>query len=172
MKPANVITRAGFRDPGAILVVVLALSLIGAAGWWLFARSNPEPASRLKRGFTHIHCPSCGDELAYDRSLVGEPCNSGEVYVATVGPSRDSIDEQSAGRWVLFSLVSALTIQGATFLVVWRLRSVRQALEAERARRIECLCPYCQRKVRYPASRGGTGFACAKCKTAFVLPAV
>jgi hypothetical protein len=125
--------------------------------------------------FTHVHCPECGLEMRYDASQEGASCPrcgpSGPKMIATVGPKR----EQRAGVGLLGKTLVAML--GASILTLgmlygWILYSgARHRAEEEASKRpMICHCPFCSRKIGYPARTIGSGAVCPRCKTAFVLP--
>lgn len=157
------ITLAGFA--AAMIISV-------AAGWMLFTKSDSEsPKSKI---FTHLHCPACEEEITYSQGLEGQLCETcgGEAYVPTVGPFRE---EKGSGRWgraLILLVIAAIAFQSAIFLAAARLKHLRRVADEALKERFVAACPYCNRKVKYPAFKAGSGFVCVKCKTAFVLPKI
>ena len=90
--------------------------------------------------------------------------------MATVGPFREAAGGSSWGRVLVVLVVAAIAMQGVAFLAAARLRRSCAAADADKNRRLVSECPFCRRGVKYPAFKGGTGFVCPKCRTAFVLP--
>jgi ribosomal protein L37AE/L43A len=161
------------KDPLFLAGLLLALAVSAGTGWAFFGRTDPESKLKKSAVLTHMHCPACQDEIPYSEALDGQSCeNCGEEkYVATHGPFKEGHGGGKFwGRFLVVFFVSLIALQGAFFYGVARLRALRKAAIAESQRRFVTACPYCQRKVKYPISIGGTGFTCVKCKTAFVLP--
>jgi len=165
--------RAVLQDNVFRTAAVLVLLGLAITAWVLFP-GDGFPSSKTAPRYTHMHCPECGDEVPYTPTLVKKQCVScGKgTYTPTVGPVTEGRGGGSQGaKLFTFLLLGAFLLQGLAFLAVWRLRALRQAAERTQNRMLICRCPFCKRKLGYPAAKVGTGIICTLCKTAFTLPA-
>jgi len=146
---------------------IIALALVGAT-WTFFTSSGGASV------FTHMHCPACEEEYPYNARSAGLKCgNCGYDggFVATAGPFKEA---EVGGAWtkvVLGMLFLALLAQGWAYVVISRLKALKRAAEGAHKQVLVCRCPFCSRKVGFPAYKSGTAGTCPRCKTAFVLAA-
>lgn len=161
--------RTVLKDPIFLAGTAFSLSVLVFAGWILF---RPVPATRLPAPQvpTRLHCPACGEEVPYDASLLGQPCqscDSGEGYVVSTPSDANSARK---GRSVVFLVLASLLVEGAIFLAVGRYRHHSRSASREANRRLVWRCPFCRMKFSYTVSQIGSGHRCSRCKTAFALP--
>ncbi|HWY88886.1 MAG TPA: hypothetical protein VNX28_19390 [Gemmataceae bacterium] len=160
-----------FKDRFVIAGTGMVLTALGISGWLLFGGTGS--GDNKSSGFTHMHCSVCGEEIPYIAKLAGNTCavcDSGGTYTPTVGPIKDETSAPSTGaKLMCFLLVAVVLLQGLAYLGVLRFRTLRKASMEARNRLLICRCPYCGRKVGFPAGKAGSGGLCPRCKTAFVL---
>ena len=128
-----------------------------------------------KKALTHMHCPDCGLEIRYQGDLEGKPCpqcgTAGAKLLATAGPGKGRSHEVGlTGKILVAAVVSFVVVQGLGYVWVLRGRARRRAEEESKKRPLVCQCPFCARKLGYPAHKVGAGTLCPRCKTAFTLP--
>ncbi len=156
---------------------------LGAAAFFAFAALTAfflwlQGARSADRAgaFTHMHCPDCGMELRYDAAKEESPCPQcgpagPKRMIATVGPRRD---QRASVGWLGKTLVAMLgaliPTLGALYGWILYAAARRRTEEQTRKRPLVCACPFCSRKIGYPAQKVGMGAVCPRCKTAFVLP--
>jgi hypothetical protein len=159
------------QDKLIIATTLGILLVLGGTAWLLFGSKAGE--NEKQKRLTHMHCSVCGEEIAYNPRAVDEPCaacGSG-AYVPTSGSFQGKEEKLSqTGKVFVYLLLAVVLLQGLAYVSVSRLRRMRQAVEEFHQRLVVCLCPFCQRKIGYPASKAGTGIFCSRCKTAFALP--
>ena len=151
---------------GSVLAVLLVL------GWLLFG--DILSGDKKRTTFTHMHCPVCKEEHAFNAKLAGKPCTNcetGGTLTPTVGSIADGVPVSTGAKVIVYLLLAAFLVECVAYVSVRRLRALRAAEEEIRNRMVVCSCPFCQRKVGYRAPKAGTGFVCSRCKTAFRLPA-
>ncbi len=127
---------------------------------------------------THLHCPECLLEMTYLAAKDGQPCpqcgGSGPKLVATVGPYKERNGPAGQVSIVGKTLVAALValVFDLVLLYGWSMymRARRRAAEEAINMPLICHCPFCSRKIGYPARKIGAGAVCPRCKTAFMLP--
>ncbi len=121
-----------------------------------------------------MHCPVCEEEYPYNPQAASLKCGScgHGGFIATAGPFKEAGEDK--GIWtklILFTLVASILVQGWAYVAVLRLKALRRADEETRTQVMVCRCPYCGRKVGFPAFKSGSAGTCPRCKTAFVLAA-
>jgi uncharacterized paraquat-inducible protein A len=145
----------------------MVLAVLAGAAWALFGGASEETER-----YTHMHCSACQEEFPYVARLAGARCAVCEkgIYIATVGSVTDNAGAIGAGpKMAVFALIAAVLVQGWVYLAVVRGKALRQERAAARRRTLVCRCPYCRRKIGFPASQEGAGGVCPRCKTAFVF---
>jgi ribosomal protein S27E len=172
MAPSNVSASDLFKDIPFLGTLAVALILVSVASWFAFGNG---PADGPKKPFTHMHCPECREETLFSPRFAGKRCEScGKgAYQPTVGSIfSDELEEGSGGgRIILFGITLVVALQGAFFVAIRRLNTLRSKAEDEINRTLITRCPYCRRKVAYPIKKIGTFRTCTQCKTSFELPA-
>lgn len=145
----------------------------------LFLWSKGGRTAKDERAPTHAHCPECGLEIAYIPALAEKPCphcgpQSGRM-IATFGPANtpgsENVGVSTGGKVVAFIVVGLVVAQGLVYGWVLFQRHNRQRETEVQKRLLICYCPFCKRKIGYPATKIGAGIKCSRCKTAFPLPA-
>jgi hypothetical protein len=170
MDSTSISTGAVWKDRVVLAGSGLALLLLLLVGAGLFA-DRALWSDQQRRDL--LRCSVCGEELPYSKALDGKPCS-----VCGEGVFRPGVDAGSGGsappslgsRVIVFACVGGVLVAGVAYLVVRRLGQLRMEDARHRNRKLVCRCPYCERKIAYPASRVGEGAVCSRCKTAFSLP--
>lgn len=152
------------------------LLIVVSAFWWVHASDT---ASDAKESYTHMHCPDCNLEVKYNLALENRPCAqcgpAGARMIPTVGPagtrSADSGRMSTTGKILAYVTIALVVVQGLAYAWVLVARARRRAADAASNRPLVCRCPFCRRKIGYSPKKIGTGALCARCKTAFTLPA-
>ena len=128
------------------------------------------------RAYTHMHCPECGLEMAFQSHLNGKTCTqcgpTGPKFVNTVGPwaNRDAGGRGGLlGNYVVAGIIglagAAVSVYG---LILYN--QARAAAAAEESNRLlVCHCPFCERKIGYTPGKGTTAI-CPVARPHFVLP--
>jgi hypothetical protein len=150
--------RGIFKDRTVLVAAALVLAALAATAWLLFGGAEEAAAS-----YTHMHCSACQEEFPYIARLAGSHCAICEngTYTPTVGSVKDGAGAiGAAARVVVFVLVAAVLLQGLAYLAVVRSRALREEKAAARQRTLLCRCPYCRRKIGFPASKEGAGGVC------------
>jgi Zn finger protein HypA/HybF involved in hydrogenase expression len=163
---------AVFQDKVLLGATGLVLLILAGAGWSLFGGQakyvDGQPV------YTHMHCSTCLEEMPYVARLAGTDCpacGQGAVYVPTFGSVKEGSASGPLGaRIVVFFVLAAVLVQGLIYLAARRIRSLGEAQEKIRLELLICRCPYCQRKIGYPAFKAGNGGVCPRCKTGFTFP--
>ncbi len=172
MHPSAIDVRSLAFDRIFLPTLAAGAALLAGLGWFLFAHGDAK--TDKPKTFKHMHCPACKEEIVYSPKLVGKRCmncSDGATLVATVGTLEDLAKEPgSAGKIVFFLLAAILLTQGAVFVGIKRLKSLRQLADDFRNRTLLARCPFCKRKVAYAVAKVGTWTTCFQCKTAFELP--
>lgn len=160
------------RDPLVLLFVVLTLGGIGATGWAFYGRTKPTPDARTQKAvlFTRVVCPACEWERPYDSALEGQICPNCNAGASLVGAQNPNSGDANTGRGLACGLVMLTVLSAGTLFVRRRVRTLEGAATDEINRPTTTQCPFCGRRVRYPAARAGEVFNCSRCKTTFLLP--
>jgi hypothetical protein len=172
MNKTMIDAEALLTDKVALARAALVLAILAGTAWWLFGGNESAEGENTPLRYTHMHCSACKEEVPYNPRQVGKPCeacDAGGVFVATVG----SLEEQTNSEGILtkvivLAVVGAVLMQGWLYLSVLRLRGMRTAAAAARDRTLVCQCPFCRRKIGYPAARAESGLVCPRCKTGFM----
>lgn len=166
---SSVLQRALLGGCAAILFLLLTVLFV-----WLQGDSG---STAKDKKFTHLHCPECLLEMTYLAAKEGQPCpqcgGSGPKLVATVGPYKDRHRGQASivGKTLVAALVALVLVLAFLYGWVYYLNARRRAEEDARNQpSLVCHCPFCTRKIGYPARKIGAGVVCPRCKTAFTLP--
>jgi hypothetical protein len=152
------------RDKIVLAGASLVLIALAVTGWVLWGGTGSHG------NYTHIHCSACAEEFPYRATLAGNKCPvcGNGVYVPTTGSIKDGAAEGGAKTAVFLVLVLVL-VQALAYVAAVRLRALRQAATAALNQLLICRCPYCGRKIGFPASKNGVGGICPRCKTAFTF---
>jgi hypothetical protein len=171
MSSVNLTTSALARDRIFLGSAAITLGLLSVAAWLFFGKSEPERKEKGPKRFTHVHCSACKTELPYNARLVDQECDyctKNGKYVATVGSILEQEPPESGGNSLLVFLILAVVIvQVLAYIGIVRLRSLRDAEDKLLNRVLVCACPFCKRKIGYPATKADTAIVCSRCKTAF-----
>ena len=147
---------------------IVSLALVTAA-FALFSGAGGAPV------YTHTHCPACEEEYPYNARSAGAKCGRcgyDGVLVATAGPFKEAEGADGAlTKALLATLFVAIVVQGWAYVVFMRLKALHRAEDDARKQVLVCRCPFCGRKVGFPAYKFGSAGTCPRCKTAFVLAA-
>jgi ribosomal protein L37AE/L43A len=163
-----------FHDKITLATTTLCLACLAASGWFVFEAGKGGNEPRPRR-YTHMHCPACGEEVAYTASRAAgrcEACVLAPPYVPTVGSVKAGAGGGVWVRGIAFIAVATIVLEGLAYFYVLRARALNNAEERKRNQRLICACPFCSRKISYPIARAGTGVLCSGCKTAFSLAGV
>jgi len=143
---------------------------------WLQGGSDSANPGKTKP-FTHMHCPECALEMPYSAPQASKPCPQcgpqGARLIPSVGPYSASEAHGHVGMVGKLMVALALAVPlygGLLYFAIMRQRARLAAAEAAQRRQVICHCPFCQRKLGFPASLIGAGVVCRRCKTAFTLP--
>lgn len=161
-------------DPLVLLAAALTAGAVGAVGWAFYGRAKPETAaSKAQKAvfFTRVVCPACEWERPYDSALEGHVCPNCNAGASLVGAYNPNAADGNTGRGLACGLVMMTVVSCGTYLVRRRVLAINRATAHELHRPAVTPCPFCGRRVRYPASRAGEVFSCSRCKTSFLLPA-
>jgi len=159
-----------------IQIGAIAAAMFVALTAFIYWLQNGFHLVEPKKEYTHMHCPECQLEMAYNVKLEGKSCpqcgGSGPKLVPTIGPSQRKEAFGEIGPVGKLSVAAFLALLMTLASVYgWTLRNkARQQAEIEAQNRmLVCLCPFCKRRIGYHAKKQGTGTKCPRCKTAFAL---
>ncbi len=160
-----------FKDKVVCTATGLVLAVLAVTGWIMFG--STVFGDKGSPGYTHMHCTDCEEEMPYSPKLAGTRCTScdnGSLYMPTVGSIKDGgAVAGNVAKMAVFGLLALVLLQGLVYLTVLRSKTLHESQEKARHQMLICRCPYCRRKIGYPATKAGTGGICPRCKTAFVF---
>src|SRR5262245_31734 len=116
----------------ALVCASAAVLFVVLTGLLLWLQHDPVSAAQAKK-FTHLHCPECLLEMAFDAGKEGQACpqcgGSGPKLVATVGPYKDRHHGQVSlvGKTLVAALVSMVIVLGLAYGWVIYARMRRRA---------------------------------------------
>lgn len=174
MEPTHLSARMLLQDRLVVASAAVVTIILTLSAWLLFGGTGAAGENEPEKRFTHMHCSACQEEIAYDARGAGQTCATcgAGTYVPTVGSMQDGEESVGfTGKVWMYLLLAAVLLQALAYLTVSRWRGMRRAAEEFRNRLLVCRCPFCQRRIGYPAPRAGVGVVCPRCRTAFVLPA-
>ena len=153
--------------------VAIAILFLVTAVFFLWVQGVFNVGSR--KAYTHLHCPDCGLQTIYQATKEGAPCpqcGPGSSMVPTVGSwhGHSGGDVGLAGKVMVAVFGALLASMAALYGWILRERARRREEQETQNQMHVCLCPFCSRRIGYPANKIGSGALCPRCKTGFALP--
>jgi hypothetical protein len=105
-------------------------------------------------------CPDCGKELPSGGEC---PYCLLQKREKSGGKAQTAEPTSRLGRYLAWSLVGFTVLLGAVHLALIA-RQRRRDLRSEEDEQLKTKCPYCKRRVRFPAHLAGTSGSCPTCK--------
>ena len=124
-------------EAGALLRDKLVLASAGSVlaalvvlGWLLFG--DILSGDKKRTTYTHMHCPVCKEEHAFNAKLASKPCTNcetGSTLTPTVGSIVDGVPVSTGVKVIVYLLLAAFLVECAAYVAVRRLRALRAAEE-------------------------------------------